>query len=64
VTLLSSTLVDVAHTLVLNCLVFGDRDRNIFSVEIASTKTVGTLRKEILKEHDLFAIYFPSESIL
>jgi hypothetical protein len=37
-------------TLELNCLVLGDDLSHIFTIEIADTKTVGTLRKVIKDE--------------
>ena len=38
------------HILELNCWVIGDEPHSIFPVEVASSKTVGYMRKAILPE--------------
>jgi hypothetical protein len=38
----------------LNCFVYGDDPRNVFPVKIASTETVGTLKKVIRGETPAF----------
>ena len=47
---IGSTTITMSGTLDLNCLVLGHDASHIFPIEIAESKTVGTLRKAIKDE--------------